>query len=417
MSRGKDGSLSGASTLIDLLCTACGNRVAADRPQTVCPVCGKVLFATYDIERARQTLTPDSMVSRPRGIWRFAELMPLQDPKQAVELGEGSTPLSPLPRLGAKYGIADLRVKDESLNPTGSFKARGLAAAVTRARELGCRNLAIPSAGNAGAALAAYAARAGLSAHVFVPKDTPRIIAAQCQAYGAHVYLVDGLISDAGRIVAEEAPAHGWFDVSTLKEPYRAEGKKTMGFEVAEQLGWTLPDVIVYPTGGGTGIIGMWKAFAELEAVGLIGQKRPRMIVVQSSGCAPMVRAFRSGTAHAERWQNADTVALGLRVPAAIGDYLILDAVRSSGGTAIEVSDDVILATMRDVAATEGFFVSPESAAAFAGAKQLRASGGIASDEHVVVFSTGSGLLSTELIDVNAPLVRPDVPNDRALIA
>ena len=407
----------GPSALTHLECTACGRQYAADELHTTCPACGKVLFARYDLPRAAGTLTPDAFAERPRGLWRFRELMPLQDPAHAVELGEGSTPLTRLPALGAKYGIGDLRVKDEGLNPTGSFKARGLAAAVSRAKELGARALAVPSAGNAACALAAYAARAGLPAHVFIPADAPRVFIAECVAYGAHVYLVDGLINDAGRIVREEGPVRGWFDVSTLKEPYRAEGKKTMGLELAEQLGWRLPDVVVYPTGGGTGIVGMWKAFAELEAVGLIGSERPKMVVVQTVGCAPIVRAFEAGARHADLWQGAHTLAPGLRVPTAIGDYLILDAVRESGGTAVAVADDEVLATMREVGATEGLFVSPESAAAFAGTRKLREQGFLRGDEQVVVFSTGVGLVQPELIAVDAPLIRPDVPADRALIA
>jgi threonine synthase len=307
--------------------------------------------------------------------------------------------------------VANLFAKDEGLNPTGSFKSRGLCMAVSRAKELGARAVAAPSAGNAASAMAAYAARAGLPAYVFMPEDTPPIMKGECAAYGAHVYLVKGLINDAGKIVRDNAAARGWFDVSTLKEPYRAEGKKTMGFELAEQFGWSLPDVIVYPTGGGTGIVGMWKAFAELEAMGFIGPERPRMVSVQSDGCAPIVRAFEAGERHAPLWEGAHTLAPGIRVPVAIGDYLILDAIRESGGTALTVGDDEILATTREVARLEGLYPSPEAAATFAAARKLAARGYFRAGERVVAFSTGAGLKHTDLLDLDLPVLDPSDPH------
>jgi threonine synthase len=317
-------------------------------------------------------------------------------------------------RVGLERG--ELVVKDEGRNPTGSFKARGLAAAVSRARELGVAAIALPSAGNAAAAASAYAACGGLAAVVFMPVDAPPVFKAECRALGARVYLVDGLINDAGKIVRDFGAQRGWFDVSTLKEPYRAEGKKTMGIELAEQLGWRVPDAIVYPTGGGTGIVGMWKAFDELQAMGFIGAERPRMVVVQSDGCAPIVRAFDLGERHAQLWEGAETIAPGIRVPIAIGDYLILDAVRQSGGTAVSVSDDELLAMSSQVAAVEGMHVSPESGAAFAAAAKLRESGFFTEGDEVVVFATGSGLLHTDLVPDGYPTLAPDDANLDAAI-
>ncbi|HUG60698.1 MAG TPA: threonine synthase, partial [Methylomirabilota bacterium] len=316
-----------------------------------------------------------------------------------LTLGEGGTPLLPTPALGRELGLTRLLVKDEGRNPTGSFKARGLAAAVARAKEVGATALALPSAGNAASATAAYAARAGLIAHVVMPKDAPPAMIAECRIHGASVTLIDGLIDDAGRYVRERAASEGWFDVSTLREPYRAEGKKTMGLEIAEHLGWRVPSAIVYPTGGGTGIVGMWKAFAELEALGFIGSERPRMIVVQAEGCAPIVRTYERGERHAPRWENAQTIAPGLRVPAAIADSLIIDAVRASGGVCLAVSDDDLLAEVRVAARTEGLFMAPECGAAIAAARRLRETGFFAPDDEVVLFATGSGLKHPELFD------------------
>ena len=400
-----------ASTMTGLVCTMCGQRLSADRLITTCPACGKVLAPEYDLAAAARTMTREALSRRPFDMWRYEEILPVQDAGMIPRLGEGGTPLHHVPRLGGDCGFRRLLIKDESLNPTASFKARGLAMAVARAKELGATTLAIPSAGNAASAMAAYAARAGLAAVVAMPKDTPLAMQAECSAYGARLLLVDGLINDAGSVIRAGAAAFGWFDVSTLKEPYRAEGKKTLGLELAEQLGWRLPDAIVYPTGGGTGIVGMWKAFAELEVMGLIGAKRPKMIVVQAEGCAPIVRAFRQGERHAALWENATTSAPGLRVPVAIGDYLILDAVRASGGMAITVTEAEIGRGMGIAARCEGLFVSPESAAAIMGAKQLRAEGFLGIDDETVVFSTGGGLKHIDMIEVEAPLIDPHSPN------
>jgi threonine synthase len=382
---------------------------------TTCPVCGKVLFARYDLETAAREMTPRTLAARPWNLWRYQEILPVQDLAAAPMLGEGGTPLHETPRLAAEFGYDRLLLKDEGLNPTGSFKARGLAMAVARARELGA--VAVPSAGNAAAAMAAYAARAGLPAVVAMPVDAPATMQAECQAYGARLLLVDGLIDDCGKVIRAGAAAFGWFDVSTLREPYRAEGKKTMGLEVAEQLGWRLPDAIIYPTGGGTGIVGMWKAFAELEAMGLIGAERPQMISVQAAGCAPMARAFAAGADHAERWAGAATIAAGLRVPAAIGDYLILQAIRESGGTAITVTDEEMREGMRLAARQEGLFVSPESGAAVIAARKLRESGFLQADDETVIFSTGSGLMHVDLIAIAAPTIDPNAGDLAAEIA
>ncbi|MCC7369929.1 MAG: threonine synthase [Chloroflexi bacterium] len=382
----------GPSTLTHLDCTYCDQRYDADRLQTVCASCGKVLYARYDLARARHTLTRESLGRRRWDMWRYQEVLPVRDPANMVSLGEGMTPLVPARRAGDALGLAGLLLKDEGKNPTGSFKARGLGCAVSRAKELGVKAIALPSAGNAASAATAYGAAAGLEVNVFMPRDVPDANRIECLVYGANVTLVDGLINDAGAKVRELAPRRGWFDVSTLKEPYRQEGKKTMGYELAEQLGWTLPDAIVYPTGGGTGIVGMWKAFAEMEELGLIGPKRPKMIVVQAEGCAPIVRAFDRGERHAELWQNAHTAAAGMRVPVAIGDYLILDAVRESGGTALTVSEGEILEAQLDLGRLGGIYAAPEGGATYAALRKLVASGFVKPDELVVLFQTGMGL-------------------------
>ena len=382
----------GLSTLTHLECTYCGQRHEADQLQTVCSSCGKVLYARYDLARARQTLTRESLAGRRWDMWRYQEVMPVRDPANIIPLGEGMTPLLPAPRAGAAVGCGSLLLKDEGMNPTGSFKARGLGAAVSRARELGAKAIALPSAGNAGSAAAAYGAAAGIEVHLFMPRDVPETNRVEGLLYGAIVTLVDGLINDAGARVRELAPRHGWFDVSTLKEPYRQEGKKTMGYELAEQLDWTLPDVIVYPTGGGTGIVGMWKAFAEMEELGLIGSKRPKMVTVQAVGCAPIVRAFERGDKHAEPWENAHTAAAGVRVPVAIGDYLILGAIRESGGTAVTVSEEEICEGQIELGRLEGMYAAPEGGATYAGLKKLIASGSVGSDDVVVLFQTGMGI-------------------------
>ena len=412
-----DTAAPGRSCLTHLQCSNCAEPFPADRIMTTCPTCGKVLFARYDLDAAARQMTRATLAARPWNLSRYAEILPIQNPDSAPSLGEGGTPLHSAPALAADFGVKRLLVKDEGLNPTGSFKARGLAMAVARAKELGADTVAIPSAGNAAAAMAAYAARAGLHAVVAMPADAPVAMKAQCRAYGADVILVDGLIDDCGKVIRAGATAFGWCDVSTLREPYRAEGKKTMGIEIAEQLGWRLPDAMIYPTGGGTGIVGMWKAFAELEAMGFIGSARPKMIAVQAAGCAPIARAFAAGAAHAERWDGAVTMAAGLRVPAAIGDYLMLAAIRDSGGTAITVTDDDMLAGMRLAAEREGLFVSPESGAAMIAARHLRESGFLSADDETVVFSTGSGLMHVDLVEVDATAIDPLAPDLLAAIA
>jgi threonine synthase len=379
------------SALTHLECSNCGETYDADALMTTCPACGKVLLARYDLAAAAKMMTPQALAGRPWTMWRYEELLPVRDPRFAISLGEGGTPLLPAPTLGAKLWLDRILIKDEGQNPTGSFKARGLSAAVSRAWELGAQAIALPSAGNAASAATAYAARAGLPAHVFMPEDAPAVTITECRMAGADVTLVPGLINDAGAALRAANPGD-WFDVSTLKEPYRAEGKKTMGLELVEQLGWRVPDAIVYPTGGGTGIVGMWKAFAELEMMGLIGKKRPKMIVVQAVGCAPIVRAFERGERHAEPFADAETSAAGLRVPVAIGDYLILDAVRASGGTAITVSEAELMDGVRAVARHEGLLVSPEAGAAFAALPKLRDAGVVSRSDEIVVFSTGSGM-------------------------
>jgi len=386
------------SALTHLECSFCGQSQSAEEQATICPACGKVLLARYDLAQAAQTMTKTAVAGRAWDLWRYAEILPVRDPAHRLRLGEGGTPLLHADRLGAELGLSRLLVKDEGQNPTGSFKARGLCAAVSRAKELGAPALAIPSAGNAGSAMAAYAARAGIPATVIMPRDAPAAMVAESRVYGATVRLIDGLINDAGREVREGTAEHGWWDISTLKEPYRAEGKKTMGIELVEQLGWRVPDAIVYPTGGGTGIVGMWKAFAELEEMGLIGPKRPRMVVVQAAGCAPIAKAFADGERHAPLWEGAETDAPGLRVPVAIGDYLILDAVRASGGTALTVTDAELMAGMHRIARTEGMFVSPEAGAAVVAAERLRASGFFGADDEVLLFATGAGLKHVDLI-------------------
>jgi threonine synthase len=351
--------------------------------------CGGPLSTTYDTSRAAREVLPGTFAARPADLWRYREMLPVQRRENCVTLGEGMTPLLELPRLGGRLGTSRLLLKDESLNPTNSFKARGMATAVSRALELGLENLALPSAGNAGCALAAYAARAGLHATVFVPDDTPAFFTDECRAHGAEVVLVRGLITDCAKLVQAGKAERGWFDLSTLKEPYRLEGKKTLGYELGEQLGWKLPDVVIYPTGGGTGLVGMWKAFAELQELGWIGSERPRMVTVQAAGCAPIVRAFQAGAERAEPWQDAQTFALGLRVPSAVGDFLMLRALRESGGTAVAVSEQEIADAGRELAREEGVFASPEGAATWAAARRMRDDGDLHGDETVVLFNTG----------------------------
>jgi len=374
-----------------LQCSSCNKIFDPSRLWNLCPDCQKPLLARYDLEKARKFIDRDALKGKAPDMWRYRELLPVQDDKFVLSLGEGYTPLIEAKRLSRELNVENLFIKDEGLNPTGSFKARGLSMAVSRAWELGAHSLSIPSAGNAAGALSAYAALAGLPAHVFMPRDVPAAFISECLTLGAEVQLVDGLIIDCGRVASEGVRKYGWFDVSTLKEPYRLEGKKTMGHEIAEQLNWELPDVLIYPTGGGTGLVGMWKSFQELEALGWIGNKRPRMVSVQAEGCAPMVKAFHAGLDHAEPWPDAHTVADGLRVPAAVGDFLILQALRESNGTAIAVSDREMLDGANLIGRTQGLFVSPETGATVAAFRKLVQTGWIQKEEKVVLFNTGSG--------------------------
>ena len=373
-----------------LECAACQRQYRAGEPHNLCE-CGSPLLVRYHLDGVRAAWSREQLKAAPSNMWRYAPLLPVADPAHVVSLGEGWTPLIHTTRLGQRLGANDLWVKDEGLNPTGSFKARGLSCAVSMCLDLGLRKLAIPSAGNAAGALAGYAAAAGLESHIFIPKDVPQANLVECRAFGAHVFLVDGLISDCARIVAERKSPEGWFDVSTLKEPYRLEGKKTMGFEMAEQFGWELPDAILYPAGGGVGLIGMWKGFAELEQLGWIGAKRPKMIAVQAAGCAPVTRAFERGEPRSEFWEDAHTIAAGLRVPKPLGDFLMLEAIRASGGTAIAISDTEMLDAGIELASTEGIFAAPEGAACVAAVRRLNGEGFLKSAERIVIFNTGSG--------------------------
>ncbi|OLE33198.1 MAG: threonine synthase [Alphaproteobacteria bacterium 13_1_20CM_3_64_12] len=379
-----------------LECSLTGERYPADQLHGLSKA-GKPLLVRYDLDGIRRALPRDALASRPQTLWRYREMLPVRRAENVLSLGEVVTPLIQLPRLASRLAPkgqkpGEILVKDEGRLPTGSFKARGLVLAVSMAKELGIRHMAMPTNGNAGAAMAAYCARAGIKATVFCPDDTPAVNVREIAMQGAAVYLVDGLIDDCGKLVAEGEKSVGWFNCSTLREPYRIEGKKTMGIELAEQLGWEMPDVIFYPTGGGTGIIGMWKAFAELEALGWIGKKRPRMVVVQASGCAPMVKAWEAGEEHAPRWQDAHTFAAGIRVPQAVGDFLILRAVRDSGGFATAVDDEAIMRAWREVATDEGLLLCPEGAATYAAYKQAIAEGRVGPGERVVLFNCATGL-------------------------
>jgi threonine synthase len=374
-----------------LECSATGERYAADELHNLSRA-GKPLLVRYDLDGVRRALSKEALAGRPRDLWRYRELLPVRRTQDIVSLGEAVTPLVALRKLAGKLGAAEILVKDEGRLPTGSFKARGVAMAVSMAKALGVAHMAMPTNGNAGAALAAYASRAGIRTTAFCPQDTPEVNVSEIALQGATVYRVNGLIDDCGKIVADGTAKVGWFDTSTLKEPYRIEGKKTMGLELAEQLGWEVPDVILYPTGGGTGLIGMWKAFAELEAIGFIGKKRPRMVAVQAAGCAPMVRAYEAGVEHAPRFEDAHTIAAGIRVPQAVGDFLILRAVRASGGFAIAVPDDAITAALEKVARVEGFLMCPEAAATYAALEHALADGRIRRDERVVLFNCATGL-------------------------
>jgi threonine synthase len=374
-----------------LECSLCARRFESQQIHNLC-ACGGTLYVRYDLPTIKATWTRDRVRSSRPDLWRYLPVLPPQRTESIVSLGEGMTPLIRTPRLGAAIGAQQLWVKDEGLNPTASFKARGMTTAITMAKEFGIHKIAIPSAGNAASAAAAYAAAAGIEVHIFMPKDVPQANYIECKTLGANVTLVDGLISDCARIVAERKDREGWFDMSTLKEPYRVEGKKTMGYEVAEQFDWELPDAIFYPTGGGVGMIGMWKAFDELEQLGWIGTRRPKMIAVQADGCQPIVRAFEQGAERSEFWQNASTVAAGLRVPKPLGDVLILNIIRDSAGTAIAISDEEILDAGRELASLEGIFAAPEGAACVAASRKLIASQFLKPTDRMVLYNTGSGL-------------------------
>ena len=373
-------------------CTVCGKHHEAGRLLTVCEACGQMLAVRYDLGKVAAAATKGALRERPPGMYRFRELVPLAVGEEPVTLGEGGTPLLELPRLAAHVGVGRIWGKDEGQNPTGSFKARGLGMAVTKARTFGVKGLMIPSAGNAGGAAAVYGARAGVPVAVVVPRGTPEAAVAEAVIAGAFVFTVDGSIATAGRLIARVAPALGWFDLATLKEPYRLEGKKTMGLELAEQLDWDTPDVLMYPTGGGTGLVGIWKAYEELAAMGWVKSPPPRFVAVQAEGCAPIVRAFEAGAKYAAEFENAHTCASGLRVPKAIGDFLMLQILRESGGGAIAIADDEMIRVTREVGAVEGLFVAPEGAACFAALPALIQAGQIKHDESVVIFNTGSGI-------------------------
>jgi len=393
------------SYVTHLECSRCGATADATVVANLCPVCGGPLLVRYDLERMRTSVPRTVLAGRQASLWRYRELLPIDDPDRIVSLGEGNTPILEVPTLGEALGLHRLVIKDEGLLPTGTFKARGAAVGVTRARELGVGTIALPTAGNAGAAWAAYGARAGIGVVVAMPATTPDVIQRETAAYGARVYLVDGSIADAGAVVKRACAEYGWFDASTLKEPYRIEGKKTMGFELAEQAGWTIPDVVVYPTGGGVGLIGMWKAFAELRSLGWVPNgDAPRFVAVQASGCAPIVKAFHADAEESEPWPDPTTFAAGIRVPKALGDFLVLRILRESRGVAIEVSDERIAEMMRVVGVTEGMLVCPEGAAAIEGAYQLRQQGFIDPHEDVVVFNTGTGLKYAESLQGEPPI-------------
>jgi threonine synthase len=383
-----------------LKCSRCGKIHAADLVQSICTECGRVLLAEYDLEAAKRELSQSNFPEkREHSLWRYRKLLPINDRSSIISLGEGWTPVLGLDRIANDLGVNELLVKEEGYNPTGSFKARGLCLAVSKAHELGIREVAIPSAGNAGGALAAYAAKAGMKAHVFVPKDTPSVNIAEVAIFGAEVTLVDGNISDAAKKMNEMRQGKQWFDMSTLKEPYRLEGKKTMGYEIAEQFKNELPDVIVYPTGGGTGLIGMWKAFRELQQLGWLGEKLPRMVSVQTAGCAPIVKAFEEKKPASEFWNDAQTIASGLRVPKAFADDLILQALYESNGTAVAVTDEEILQDIKRVATTEGLLLSPEGAATLSATRHLRENGFVKSEDTVLLFNTGSGYKYVEVME------------------
>jgi threonine synthase len=395
------------SALSHLECSKCGCTYDADAPQQLCR-CGAPLLARYDLRAAANTFTRESLAQREPSLWRYAELLPLRDPQQRISLNEAMTPLAPLRALGSGIGLAKLHLKDDGALPTGSFKARGAAVGISRARELGVRRFAMPTNGNAGAAWSAYAARAGMDAYVVMPRSAPQISRWECAMAGAHVWLVDGLIGDAGRIVSRAVAQHSLYDASTLKEPYRIEGKKTLGFEIVEQCGWTVPDAILYPAGGGVGLIGIYKALGELRELGVIGEKLPRMVAVQAEGCAPIVQAYREGKRESQAWTNPHTIAFGINVAKALGDFLVLDAIYATGGTAIAVSDEAIVQMQQRLCASEGLLICPEGAATLAAAQKLREQGWLASEETVVAVNTGTGLKYADVPHPQPSLLRRD---------
>ena len=390
------------TTITHLECSLCGKRHEAGKIHNLCE-CGGPLLVRYDLQKLKESWSRDWINNGPTSMWRYAPVLPVSKPAAMISLGEGMTPLINTKRLGARLGANDLWVKDEGVNPTGSFKARGLSCAISMCAELGIKKVAIPSAGNAAGAMAAYAAAAGIEAYIFMPRDVPQSNFIECCATGARVTLVDGLISDCGKMVAARKDAEGWFEISTLKEPYRIEGKKTMGYEVAEQFRWQLPDAIFYPCGGGVGMIGMWKAFDEMETMGWISSKRPKMIAVQAEGCAPIVKAFLEGKPRSEFFEHAETVASGLRVPKALGDFLVLNAVRESGGSAVAVSDEEMIDAAIELASDEGIFAAPEGGACIAALKKLLASGFLKPEERIVIYNTGSGLKYLEAYSPRYP--------------
>ena len=394
------------SFLSHLECSACSTRHDADVVQGLC-TCDAPLLARYDLESATSAVSTSKIAERSPDLWRYHELLPVRDPGSVVTFGEGMTPLLPLSRLGGSVGIPRLLMKDEGMLPTGTFKARGAASGISRAKEMGVTAIAMPTNGNAGAAWSAYAARAGMRACIVMPEEAPDITKSECVATGADLYLVKGLINDAGVIVADAVAHEGWFDASTLKEPYRIEGKKTMGFEIVEQLGWRVPDVIVYPTGGGVGLIGIYKALLELQALGWISERLPRLVAVQATGCAPIVRAFELGDRVAEPWQGASTVAFGINVPRALGAPLVLDALYATGGIAVAVDDEELLSDQQLLARLEGCFICPEGAAAVSAIRRLRGAGWLSANDEVVVLNTGAGLKYPDTVTVDVPTLRP----------
>jgi threonine synthase len=399
------------SFLDHLECPRCHATYNADAQFHLC-ACGSPVLARYDLDAVQHHLTKEMLISREPSLWRYHELLPVRSPEQVISLGEGMTPLLSAPRIGAKIGLKNLYVKDEGVIPTGSFKARGAAVGVSRARELGVKTLAMPTNGNAGGAWATYSARAGINAVIVMPEAAPSITRKECAITGAQLFLVNGLISDAGAIVGRAIKKNNWYDASTLKEPYRIEGKKTMGYEIAEQFQWDVPDVILYPTGGGVGIIGIYKALLELQQLGWIGERLPRLVAVQSTGCAPIVEAWKTGQDTSQFWEQSTTIAFGINVPKALGDFLVLEAVRATNGCAIAVSDNELLAAQSAIAIDEGLFICPEGAATLAAAQKLRAEGWITESERVVLLNTGTGLKYPETVEVNVPLLQPqdDLP-------